>query len=71
MIASSAAGHGISHLSIDSHIRTADVSFFTGFRASIGTLDSIVGNLPTDGPVVIVTASFEGMSYATFTQVSN
>ncbi|KAF8713414.1 cytochrome P450, partial [Rhizoctonia solani] len=31
-----------------------------GFRAVIGTLDSITNNIPTDGPVVIVTASFEG-----------
>ncbi|KAG9088708.1 hypothetical protein FS749_001951, partial [Ceratobasidium sp. UAMH 11750] len=31
-----------------------------GFRATIGTLDSIAGNIPTDGPVVIITASFEG-----------
>ncbi|KAK0200256.1 fatty acid hydroxylase [Desarmillaria ectypa] len=31
-----------------------------GFRALIGTLNSTVGYLPTDGPIVIVTASFEG-----------
>ncbi|TBU21982.1 fatty acid hydroxylase [Dichomitus squalens] len=31
-----------------------------GFRASIGTLDSVTANLPEDGPVVIVTSSFEG-----------
>ncbi|KAJ1303515.1 hypothetical protein OPQ81_011700 [Rhizoctonia solani] len=31
-----------------------------GFRATIGTLNSTVGNIPKDGPVVIVTASFEG-----------
>ncbi|KAJ7105601.1 fatty acid hydroxylase [Mycena epipterygia] len=31
-----------------------------GFRSSIGTLDSAVGNVPTDGPVIIITASFEG-----------
>ncbi|EKM50238.1 uncharacterized protein PHACADRAFT_153718 [Phanerochaete carnosa HHB-10118-sp] len=31
-----------------------------GFRATIGTLDSASGHLPSDGPVVIVTASFEG-----------
>ncbi|KAF8755250.1 cytochrome P450 [Rhizoctonia solani] len=31
-----------------------------GYRAKIGTLNSIVGNIPKDGPVVIVTASFEG-----------
>lgn len=28
----------------------------------MGTLDSVAGKLPTDGPVVIITASFEGMS---------
>lgn len=31
-----------------------------GFRASIGTLDSVAHSLPTDGPIIIVTASFEG-----------
>ncbi|KAL1937786.1 hypothetical protein VTO73DRAFT_12805 [Trametes versicolor] len=31
-----------------------------GFRASIGTLDSASEHLPKDGPLVIVTASFEG-----------
>ncbi|CAE6503919.1 unnamed protein product [Rhizoctonia solani] len=31
-----------------------------GFRAKIDTLDSATNNIPTDGPVVIVTASFEG-----------
>lgn len=31
-----------------------------GFRASIGTLDSATTHLPKDGPVLIVTASFEG-----------
>ncbi|KAG8707689.1 hypothetical protein FRC09_001668 [Ceratobasidium sp. 395] len=31
-----------------------------GFRATIGTLNSVAGNIPTDGPVVIITASFEG-----------
>ncbi|KAL4252643.1 Bifunctional cytochrome P450/NADPH--P450 reductase [Abortiporus biennis] len=31
-----------------------------GFHASIGTMDSATEHLPTDGPVVIVTASFEG-----------
>ncbi|KAG9104908.1 hypothetical protein FRC07_009683, partial [Ceratobasidium sp. 392] len=31
-----------------------------GFRATIGTLNSVTGNIPTDGPVVIITASFEG-----------
>ncbi|KAI0356058.1 fatty acid hydroxylase [Trametes cingulata] len=31
-----------------------------GFKASLGTLDSITEHVPTDGPLVIVTASFEG-----------
>ncbi|KAI9067866.1 fatty acid hydroxylase [Trametes sanguinea] len=31
-----------------------------GFKADLGTLDSFTGRVPTDGPVVIVTASFEG-----------
>ncbi|KAJ1303507.1 hypothetical protein OPQ81_011693 [Rhizoctonia solani] len=31
-----------------------------GLRASTGTLNSIANRLPTDGPIVIVTASFEG-----------
>jgi len=31
-----------------------------GFRPSIGTLDSAAENIPSHGPVIIVTASFEG-----------
>ena len=31
-----------------------------GFRPSIGTLDSAVEKVPSDGPVVIITASFDG-----------
>ncbi|KAK7438190.1 hypothetical protein VKT23_018121 [Stygiomarasmius scandens] len=31
-----------------------------GFSAKLGTLDSSTGSLPTDGPVVIITASYEG-----------
>jgi len=31
-----------------------------GFRPTLGTLDSAVEHIPTDGPVFIVTASFEG-----------
>ncbi|THU98682.1 cytochrome P450 [Dendrothele bispora CBS 962.96] len=31
-----------------------------GFSPKLGTLDSITGSLPTDGPIVIVTASYEG-----------
>lgn len=33
-----------------------------GFRPSIGTLDSAAEKIPTGGPVVIITASFEGQS---------
>ncbi|KAG9084508.1 hypothetical protein FS749_005187 [Ceratobasidium sp. UAMH 11750] len=31
-----------------------------GFRVTIGTLDSVTGHIPEDGPVIIITASFEG-----------
>ncbi|KAI0738944.1 bifunctional P-450:NADPH-P450 reductase [Daedaleopsis nitida] len=31
-----------------------------GFKATLGTLDSITEHVPTDGPLVIITASFEG-----------
>ncbi|KAJ6505385.1 fatty acid hydroxylase [Mycena sanguinolenta] len=31
-----------------------------GFRSSLGTLDSALAKVPTDGPVIIITASFEG-----------
>ncbi|KAG8758240.1 hypothetical protein FRC12_010064, partial [Ceratobasidium sp. 428] len=30
------------------------------FRVTIGTLNSVTGHIPSDGPVIIVTASFEG-----------
>ncbi|KAJ7674373.1 cytochrome P450 [Mycena rosella] len=40
--------------------RVANEAPSYGFRPSIGTLDSAVGKVPTDGPVVIITASFEG-----------
>ncbi|CAE6443082.1 unnamed protein product [Rhizoctonia solani] len=36
---------------------TADAK---GFRVTVGTLDSVVNHLPKDGPIIIVTASFEG-----------
>lgn len=31
-----------------------------GFRPSLGTMDSATARLPKDGPIIIVTASFEG-----------
>ncbi|KAG9098046.1 hypothetical protein FRC07_010696 [Ceratobasidium sp. 392] len=31
-----------------------------GFRVTIGTLNSVTGRIPEDGPVIIITASFEG-----------
>ncbi|PSR72168.1 hypothetical protein PHLCEN_2v11960 [Hermanssonia centrifuga] len=31
-----------------------------GFRGTIGTMDSAMEHVPTDGPVIVVTASFEG-----------
>ncbi|KAI0694744.1 fatty acid hydroxylase [Earliella scabrosa] len=40
--------------------RLASAAAAHGFRASIGTLDSAAGHLPKDGPVLVVTASYEG-----------
>ncbi|KAJ7118091.1 cytochrome P450 [Mycena epipterygia] len=40
--------------------RVANEAPSYGFRPSIGTLDSAARKLPTNGPVVIITASFEG-----------
>ncbi|KAJ6631867.1 cytochrome P450 [Mycena sp. CBHHK59/15] len=40
--------------------RIANAAPSYGFRASIGTLDSALQKLPKDGPVIIITASFEG-----------
>jgi cytochrome P450 / NADPH-cytochrome P450 reductase len=34
-----------------------------GFTAKISTLDFIGGHIPSDGPLIIVTASFEGIIY--------
>ncbi|KAF9812238.1 hypothetical protein IEO21_06278 [Rhodonia placenta] len=40
--------------------RVASDASAHGFRATMGTLDSFTEKLPTDGPVAIITASFEG-----------
>ncbi|KZV89028.1 cytochrome P450 [Exidia glandulosa HHB12029] len=40
--------------------RIANSSPAHGFKATIGTLDSVTSKIPTDGPVIIITASFEG-----------
>ncbi|KAJ3487812.1 hypothetical protein NLI96_g3280 [Meripilus lineatus] len=40
--------------------RIASVAASHGFRATLATLDSSVERLITDGPIVVVTASFEG-----------
>ncbi|KAJ7708609.1 fatty acid hydroxylase [Mycena metata] len=40
--------------------RVANEAPSYGFRPSIGTLDSALGKVPKDGPVVVITASFEG-----------
>lgn len=40
--------------------RIANGAAAHGFRATLGTLDSVADHLPTDGPIVIVCASFEG-----------
>ncbi|KAJ7187234.1 fatty acid hydroxylase [Mycena filopes] len=41
-------------------LRIASEAPSYGFRPSVGTLDSALGKVPKDGPVVIITASFEG-----------
>lgn len=38
-----------------------------GFAPKLGTLDSATGHLPTDGPVIICTASYEGKSLVAVT----
>jgi cytochrome P450/NADPH-cytochrome P450 reductase len=43
--------------------RVASDATAHGFHPSIGTLDSAAENIPSNGPVVIITASFEGLSY--------
>ncbi|KAF5345044.1 hypothetical protein D9758_010444 [Tetrapyrgos nigripes] len=40
--------------------RIANNAPIYGFSSTMGTLDSATGHIPTDGPVVIVTASYEG-----------
>ena len=40
--------------------RIASDALAHGFRPSIGTLDSATEKIPSHGPVVIITASFEG-----------
>ncbi|KZT19446.1 fatty acid hydroxylase [Neolentinus lepideus HHB14362 ss-1] len=40
--------------------RIASDASSRGFKASIGTLDQATGRILTDGPVIIITASFEG-----------
>jgi cytochrome P450/NADPH-cytochrome P450 reductase len=37
------------------------LSYRAGFSAQMGTMDSASRNLPTDGPVIIITASYEGV----------
>ena len=57
-IVNDAAARGMSLRWVYARVLTSIMT--TGFRASMGTLDSYAGKLPTDGPVVIITASFEG-----------
>ena len=57
-IATNGASYGMSRLENTSSLDlTRPV---TGFRATMGTLDTAADHLPTDGPVIIVCASFEG-----------
>jgi len=57
-IASAASGRG---KSLEDHnVRDVLTASPSGFKATISTLDNAVGHLPTNEPVVIITASFEG-----------
>ena len=40
--------------------RIADEAAAHGFAAAVGPMDAFVGRLPTDGPLVVVTASYQG-----------
>ena len=40
--------------------RIAGAASSNGFSAKIGTLNSITGHVPTNGPLIVVTASYEG-----------
>lgn len=42
--------------------RIASEALQHGFSASVKPLDTATSNLPTNGPVIILTASFEGLS---------
>ncbi|EEB96868.1 hypothetical protein MPER_03919, partial [Moniliophthora perniciosa FA553] len=42
------------------HPRVANDAARHGFRAKLDNIDSFTGALPTDGPVIIFTASYEG-----------
>ena len=56
-LASAATSHGEFS---PSSLNKVVVDPCSGFRASLGTLDSATEHLPKDGPILIVTASFEG-----------
>jgi cytochrome P450/NADPH-cytochrome P450 reductase len=64
-IATGAPGHGElpGVLDLISPLTRSNV-INAGFSAKLGTLDSAAQHLPTDGPVIIVTASYEGPSLA-------
>jgi cytochrome P450/NADPH-cytochrome P450 reductase len=56
-IANAAPTYG-EHVCVHNHWH---ISCRAGFSAQMGTMDSASRNLPTDGPVVIISASYEGM----------
>ncbi|KAE9403346.1 cytochrome P450 [Gymnopus androsaceus JB14] len=57
MIANDAPNYGAYFM----FARITDIeSLHLGFAPKLGTLDSTSGHLPTDGPVIICTASYEG-----------
>jgi cytochrome P450 / NADPH-cytochrome P450 reductase len=60
-IASDASAYGQS-VSTSLLLQNGLMGSCPGFRSSLGTLDSATEHVPKDGPVIIVTASFEGMA---------
>ena len=57
-LVSGAPAHGkLDYISVDVMFTNA---FIEGFRATLQTLDMVSEHVPTDGPVLIVTASYEG-----------
>lgn len=52
-------------------LELTDIDKPQGFKASLDTLDSATNHLPTDGPIIIVTASFEGNILSAYASASD